>query len=187
MNKQKQSSRRRRDDNLDNKTNLVYYSTSNASKDQDLDINNEIYIAITNDTLVVISTYLKPLKKQGYNIYLSIYIYSIRSIFITYYLLIDFLEDAYYRRVISSLTSLRIPKEKNNIYLKFNINSKRVGFTLYDILQILGIYINLISYSKKSYTKYSINPIVDSIEISRNSIITILVDKDILSFNIQDD
>ena len=132
------------------------------------------------------STYQEALRKQVYNIYLFIYIYNNRSIFIIYYLLTNSLEDAYYRRPISSLTSLRISKGKGNVYLKFNINSKRVGFTLYNILYILGISINLIYYSKLSRTNCPIRFIVDSIEISQNSIITILVDNNILRFNIQD-
>ena len=59
-----------------------------------------------------------------------------------------------------------------------------MGFTLYNILYILGILINLISYNKLSRTKYPIKFIVDSIKISKNGIIATLASNNILRFNI---
>ena len=83
--------------------------------------------------------------------------------------------NTYYRRPIRELVELRVTKGKGNIYLKFIINRRKVGFILYDILYILGILINLISYSKLSRTKYPIKCIVDSIKIRKTILLLSLL------------
>ena len=59
-----------------------------------------------------------------------------------------------------------------------------MGFTLYDVLYILDILINLISYSKLSLTKCPIKFIVNDIKIRKNGIIATLARNNILRFNI---